>query len=307
MESDVSLDAWDIDFDHTDSKSSLVDFRLADSIVVSGGGVKGIYLLGALEYLFNEVGFGHLKAYYGVSIGAVICVLVLAGYTPVEIMAQICVQKIQQKISVIDKNIVERKSLFNPKHFVEILEKMLTDKLSAVPTLKDFYDITGKDLYITTVCLSDPYTPLYLHHSTHPSLPLSTAVHMSMSIPFAFGYVEYEGKRYMDGGILDNFPILYASERSKRPFGICFKNDRALEDDSSFLNEVLFVITLPIGYITELSKKKCPDNVVYVEIDTDEGAAGFISFSRQNDAIYEMFSKGYHECKRSLCKKEKKD
>jgi NTE family protein len=307
MDSDVSLDAWDIDFDYTSTKTSLVDFRLADSLVLSGGGVKGVYLLGALEYLNNEVGFGHIKAYYGVSIGAVICALILSGYTPIEVMAQICVQKIQQKVSVIDKNIVERKSLFNPKHFIEILEKMITEKLSTVPTLKEFYEITGKDLYITTICLSTPYTPLYLHHSTHPDIPLSTAVHMSMSIPFAFGYVEYESKRYMDGGILDNFPIIYASDTSKRPFGICFKNEKPLEDDSSFLNEVLFVITLPVGYLTELAKKNCPKNVVYVEIDTEEGAAGFISFSRQNSAIYEMFAKGYHECRKTLSMKEKKD
>ena len=293
--------SWDISFSpDLPETHTLDDFRLADSLVVSGGGMKGIYVLGSVEYLAQEVGLSHIQAYYGVSIGAVICALLLVGYTPLEVMAQVCVNKIAQKIAVIDKNVIERKSLFDPKHFVTILEEMIEQKIGKVPTLKEFYDETGKDLYITTVCLSTPYTPVYLHHSTHPDLVLSTAVHMSMSIPFAFGYAEYQGKKYIDGGVLDNFPILYASEKSLRPFGICMKNEENPTEETSFLSEVLFIITLPISYISELAKKNCPKHATYIELDTGEGADGFLAFGRQNDAVYQMFTKGYSECKRLL-------
>jgi predicted acylesterase/phospholipase RssA len=215
-------------------------------------------------------------------------------------MAKICVNRIAQKISIIDKNVIERKSLFNPKHFVDMLEEMIIEKIGKVPTMKEFYDQTKRDLYVTTICLSNPYNPIYLHHSTHPHLSLSTAVHMSMSIPFAFGYAEYEGKKYADGGLLDNFPILYAAQKSLRPFGICMKNEEVSIEDTSLLNEVLFVITLPISYLSELSKKNCPKHATYIEMDTGESVSGFLSFSRQNDAIYQMFTKGYNECKRLL-------
>lgn len=303
----MSWENWDIHFD-IDESSSLTHYRLSDSLVISGGGMKGLYILGSLEYLYQEVGISHLKAFYGVSIGAVICTLLQIGYTPLEVMAHICVHKIPQKIATIDKNVIERKSLLNPENFLVMLEEMITSKLQKIPSLKELYEITGKDLYITTVCFSTPTSPVYLHHSTHPDIPISKAIHLSMSLPFIFGYAEYEGKRYMDGGILDNFPILYASPRSKRVFGICMKLERDLEDDTtSFINESIFVITLPISYITELSKKNCPSNVAYVELDVGETSSGAISFTKSNDAVYNMFSKGYQECKKSLSYKKKKD
>jgi predicted acylesterase/phospholipase RssA len=302
----MDLTNWDIDFDYP-SSASLSDFRLADSLVISGGGMKGIYALGSLQYLYDEVGFTHLQAYYGVSIGAVICVLLLIGYTPVEVMAYICANKLPQKIAVLDKNIVERKSLFNPKHFVELLEEMISKKLGTVPTLSEFYQLTQIDLYIVTICLSTPFSPVYLHHSSHPDLLLSHAVHMSMSIPFAFGYAEYEGKKYIDGGMIDNFPIHYAAQHSKKPFGICFSNDTEPFEEGNFMNEVLFVIMLPISYITERAKKTCPKEVTYIELKTGENVSGFMAFERQNGAIYDMFAKGYHECKQILSNKEKKD
>jgi predicted acylesterase/phospholipase RssA len=302
---DVNLDSWDIDFT-LETKTSLSDFRCADSLVLSGGGMKGVYLLGAIEYLHDAVGFDHLNAYYGVSIGAIICSLLLVGYSPIEIMAQICVNKIQQKISVIDKHVIERKSLFNPQIFLRLFEEMITVKYGSVPTLKELYEKTGKDLYITTVCLSSPTSPIYLHHATHPDLSLSTAAQMSMSIPFLFGYTVYEEKKYMDGGFLDNFPIHYASQRSRRPFGISLQSSGYTES-SSFLGEVFFVITLPISYITEENKKNCPPHVCFINLDTGEDAISAVSFDRQNDAVYEMFAKGYHGCKNQLITKVKKD
>jgi predicted acylesterase/phospholipase RssA len=303
---DVNPTNWDIDFTCDNEKISLADFRQADSLVMSGGGMKGIYLLGAIEYLHDAVGFGHLNAYYGVSIGAVICSLLLVGYAPIEIMAQICVNKIQQKISVIDKHVIDRKSLFNPHIFVGLFEEMITTRYGSVPTLKELYEKTGKDLYITTVCLSTPMTPVYLHHSTHPDLPLSIATQMSMSIPFLFGYTVYEDKKYMDGGFLDNFPICYASKSSKRPFGISLQAPMS-SDEGSFLSEVFFVMTLPISYITEVNKRNCPPNACFIEIDTGEDILSTVSFDRKNDAVYEMFAKGYHECRTRLTLKEKRD
>jgi NTE family protein len=302
----MSLENWDIHFD-IDEANSLTHYRLSDSLVVSGGGMKGLYMLGALEYLYQEVGISHLKSFYGVSIGAVICTLVQIGYTPLEVMAQICVQKIPQKIAAIDKNVMERKSLLNPDNFLVMLDEMISNKLQKIPTLKELYEITGKDLYITTICFSSPTSPLYLHYSTHPDIPISKAIHLSMSIPFIFGYAEYDGKRYMDGGILDNFPILYASPRSKRVFGLCMKLENDLEENTSFLNEAFFIITLPISYITESAKRNCPRNVTFVELDVGESVMGSISFSKNDDAVYSMFSKGYQECKKSLSHKQKKD
>ncbi|MEM5612701.1 patatin-like phospholipase family protein [Bacillus thuringiensis] len=42
---------------------------------------------------------------------------------------------------------------------------------------------------------------------TTPDVPLVVAVRISMSIPFFFKSVEWDKDYYVDGGVLDNYPI----------------------------------------------------------------------------------------------------
>ena len=50
-------------------------------------------------------------------------------------------------------------------------------------------------------------TPCYICHKTYPDLSLYKAIRMSISIPFYFTPVEYNGNLYVDGGCVDDFPL----------------------------------------------------------------------------------------------------
>ena len=66
------------------------------NLTIGGGSVKGLAFTGALEYLFindlvtnkiieeNEI--NKIKNFYGSSVGAIIGILFLIGYTPFEIL-----------------------------------------------------------------------------------------------------------------------------------------------------------------------------------------------------------------------------
>lgn len=285
---------------------SVVDFRRANSLVLSGGGMKGIFLLGALQYLYQLCGLDHIQCYHGTSIGAAICTFLIIGYTPVEIMAYLCVHQIPKKIGEIGDHILKYHSLFNAEVVVSILNEMIIKKIGKVPTLKELYEKTNRDLFMVTIDRSNLSQPIYLNHTTHPDLLLSEAVHMSISIPFIFGYASYGGKKYIDGGLLDNFPIVHASTLSNRVFGIDIMTEHSSDTDN-LLFEFLTVIMAPLDYIKRLNKQTLPEHAKYIElVPPDNSPMQTIDFSTSNKGIEQMFTFGYRCCKEKMTK-EKND
>lgn len=53
----------------------------------------------------------------------------------------------------------------------------------------------------------DRRAPVYFSERTHPDMPLALAMRISSSVPFLFAAVPYKGETYVDGGMLDNFPL----------------------------------------------------------------------------------------------------
>jgi NTE family protein len=64
------------------------------------------------------------------------------------------------------------------------------------------------DLTITGTCLDRKCTD-YFNKTTNPDMPIVDAVRISMSIPGFFCSVKYNNCTYVDGGILNNYPIWY--------------------------------------------------------------------------------------------------
>ena len=62
-----------------------------NTLVLSGGGIKGLLILGALQYLYEtgKLQKKNIRKYIGTSIGAIINVLLIIGYEPKEIVAHI--------------------------------------------------------------------------------------------------------------------------------------------------------------------------------------------------------------------------
>lgn len=50
---------------------------------------------------------------------------------------------------------------------------------------------------------------------THPNMPVYLAVKLSMSVPFFFQPTEYQGSMYIDGAMLDNFPLDYFDNKKE--------------------------------------------------------------------------------------------
>lgn len=182
--------------------------RDVNTLVLSGGGVKGISILGALHYLSNETKYLNcIQTYSGTSIGAVICILLSVGYTPLEIFSKLhFIENIlETNISAI-LQIHERFGLASNESFIDIILNLVQAKFPQMWTLGELYQLTQKTVYVCVVNLSREEV-MYISHLTHPDMPIHLVLRMSCNLPGIFTKITWNDELYVDGGVVDNLPL----------------------------------------------------------------------------------------------------
>ncbi len=279
-----------------------------NKLVLSGGGKRGLMLLGSLEFIFQEKKheISSIDTYIGTSIGSIICFLLIIGYEPKEIIAYLISNKFFQQFKNID--FISLSSCEGGFDW-DIIKKYLYDltgkkHTSHTLTLLDLYKKFNK----TLICTTYNYTKQqieYISHITHPNLECVDVLRMTSNIPLYFKDFEYEGNKYIDGCIVNNFPI-----------NILSQNDHALainvtkmylnQSSSSFTNYILNLCTIVI--INNV--KNNLDNCVCKNIDNISLEGKDISttnlYVNIND-VFKIFSSGYKNTKEYFNNKDLKE
>lgn len=198
------------------------------TLLLRGGGAKGIALVGAVEALWPHYNF---REYWGTSAGSIIAVLLGAGYSPAEVQDALAETPIS---SLVDAPRVKRywNLLRHGAFFVkERVEPWLDDLLRR--RIQRHGRIRMRDLPFRTVVFAAQAkqgTVMYDSAGENADAPVSYAVRSSMAIPLAFKPTSREGNPVYDGGLLNNFPLraFLVSERTPRAFlGITLKPDQS--------------------------------------------------------------------------------
>ena len=176
-------------------------------LVLGGGGIKGIAHIGALKGL-DECGMlKDIDTLAGSSVGAIIILLLLIGYSPDDLFHTIKMMDLGKLTDVNFNNFFTTFGLDSGERIIMTIEKFIANKkINPRITFKELYDITNKTLIITTCCLNDK-TAHYFSHKNYPNVEVLLAIRMSISIPIYFSPVRFHNKTYVDGGCIDNFPI----------------------------------------------------------------------------------------------------
>ncbi|AMQ10781.1 putative patatin-like phospholipase [Brazilian marseillevirus] len=189
-----------------------------DALCLSGGGIKGICTLGALEYFSRFVDLSNIKKYIGTSIGAIICLLLVCGYTPREIFDRVMCEKELYKA-------LPRLSFFvnfglnDTTPLEEKLVELVSEKLGNVPSLLELYKVTGKEFVSVSANLSLMRIE-YIQHTSNPCMSCIEAVLLSCNAPGVFKKRLYNGMVYGDGGIFDNYPADFFDDGETKILGI---------------------------------------------------------------------------------------
>jgi predicted acylesterase/phospholipase RssA len=183
-------------------------------LVLSGGGAAGFTVYGALKYL-NKAKFfdiNNIKSIHACSAGSIIAGLVLLTDNW-DMLDDYILKRPWDKLININPtsllNLWQKKGIFNENMIREILRPFLQSKeLDENITLKQLYEKTNIDIYMyTTNINSTELETVSLSYKSHPDLEFYKAITMSSAFPLMFMPICDSSNCYIDGGLLNNFPI----------------------------------------------------------------------------------------------------
>lgn len=271
-----------------------------DTLVLSGGAMNGLIQLGSLQYCKDNNMIEHIQTYIGTSVGAIICYLLIIGYTPIEITVYLCTHtKVFDKLKYLDINAACRgdgaTSFF---HIMEYIEQMTTEKIGRIVTMKDLPILFNKKLICTTYN-SSKNTMEYLSAENTPDLPCLTALRMSANIPLVFENYKYGGNFYVDGGICNNFPIDIGEQNGERVLGLVsllLSNGQLSSDihQKNFAEYILRLLYVSFETTTRLRITHKRENTTIIQLEITDYSSS-LKFNLESKNKLEMFSSGYNQ------------
>lgn len=265
-----------------------------DTLVLSGGSTSGIMMLGKMHRLYIEenIMFDKFSVYSGSSIGSVICLLLIIGYTPSEIAYTLYKSTVWEKLLVFNiVRIVRGQGIFCLDLLRKELEVMILRKVPSIPTFEQL----PKKFLCCSFNVSNNVLEYFDTYST-PSMSVLDAVIMSCAIPLIFEPVVYNEMRYIDGGIADNFPLLKTVQtfKSEHVLGICCKKACSTISDLTKWKpeDVMSIMFATSCHQTEMQLAAVNQiaNVTMVYVTSN---VPFYDLTMSQDKVIDMFKSGF--------------
>jgi predicted patatin/cPLA2 family phospholipase len=270
-------------------------------LILSGGGPRGLSLLGALHYITENNGLNYINEYWGTSIGSVVAFLLLIGYTPFEAFHEFFMSD-----SLVDTNNITLQTVLAESGFCPIelfgnkIRSLLHKKYGSIdPTFFDLYQITGKKLNIIGANLTLMQGECFNVDNT-PLMKVIDALEISCDLPYLFTKKQYNNYTYVDGGFINNYPINMADNDIDYCLGICIMGSFTDTNSLSWLYKLLH---LPILELHKIRLNNISDKVTHIELKVEN--VSLLQLSPDKKTKVELFSAGYKQARTILGDLEK--
>ena len=238
-------------------------------LVLSGGAFTGLEQIGIISHLCENkfMSVENIETIHCTSIGSWVASLICLDID-FDIIKNYC----RRPFNSLKSFTITSDKILNIYNNLGIIESdIITDfigylfdykGLQHTITLRQFYDITKKELYIYSVRLRG-FEPIAFHYKTHPDLKLYDAIYMSSTIIPVMKPIMYNGDYYIDGGFLVNYPLKFAQYKNLKHHTVlgiklCSKND-INEDTQKIHTNIIDFISQYLEESTKLNKKKYKD------------------------------------------------
>lgn len=189
--------------------------KTINTLVLSGGGIKGIAYTGVLKYLEkiqkNEIHDKKikidLKTLCCVSVGSIIGLLYILKYTSKEMENEI-LQKNFKTLKDLDyTTFFDDFGIDTGINIMSWIESQLLKKsLNMDITFRELYIWNNIDFQVIVTNLSKQEIEIHNHLNT-PNMKVLLSIRMSISIPFFYKSIKYNDCIYVDGAVTNNYPI----------------------------------------------------------------------------------------------------
>ena len=209
----------------------------------------------------------NIKSIYGTSIGALVGLIISLDYEW-NILDDYLIKRPWNKVFklTLDNflNCFSEKGLLGKEVIYSLIGPLFKAKeLDINITFGELYNYTGIELHMYTANINNHVIELVdLSHSTHKDLPVCNGLCMSMSYPFVFKPVIIDNICYIDGGIVNNFPLNKCLEQQKctEDDVIAFKNNSEKNDESvneeSSMADYVYILIKKIQRMLECNHKE---------------------------------------------------
>ena len=263
-----------------------------NTLILSGGGVRGFGLLGSLQYLMLNRYLDDVQKFIGVSIGAILSVIIILGYEPTEIIIKfIQCNYFKQFGSYSIVQALKGNGFLSFEDFKKILEELILEKVDHIPTLEELHAISGKEF----LCLTFNYTlrkEVILSRQTHPNLNILDALRMTSNVPFIFDPFVHEDNVYFDGFLSNNFPINLIDESDVCIAISCVKTE--WKDDSQNLESwklIWNLLLLPLYQLQDIKNRPYRKQCDIIELNLSQYT--MLDYKLKPKIMLDMFSEGY--------------
>jgi NTE family protein len=209
----------------------------AKYLVLQSGGIKGICILGALQYLEEKNMLSSIEAFAGSSVGSLLCLLVVVGYSVQELLTIATETNFESLLTDywfrVPLNLLRHNGLNSGVRFMDYIGSLLDQKgIHKDITFQELYEKTKRTLVITGTSLSSRET-FYFQKDSFPDMKVLEALRISISIPLFFTSVRYQiddkEHTFVDGAVLNNFPLYYFD--MAKQFGRLFRSSSEFYTD----------------------------------------------------------------------------
>ena len=234
-----------------------IDCWKPTAVIIGPGGLKGFMYLGALRALDTYKYLDNVTSWIGVSVGSMISLMIICGYTMDEIIKIANHGSITGDLINAIVRLINLDRLVPDKGILYLLNEKVTEKFGKVLTFKELYDKTG--IEFTAISLNaDMGSVVYFNHENHPNLSVTIGVAASIGVPGVFPLLEYDDDIYTDGALGNPYPVSYYKDSDHKVLGIYVDNliPPRIERTKGFGAELLMTIRTYIAIITYLQRDK---------------------------------------------------
>lgn len=274
-------------------------------LALSGGGIRGIAHAGVLKAL--EENNIKIDAIGGTSSGSIISTLYAMGYSPYYIYIlfkryakDLVNQNSLSTITSLGSFMSNKKTHFLGFYSGEEIEKGFNE-VALRKGIKNISEIK-MPIVIPTVDIQDSKEYIFTNNIPENSedetkyiteISIGKAIRASSSFPVVFNPCEYKKHKFLDGGILDNFPSIEVKKQGvDKVLTINFKSDE-IDKDSTVMDIIMRSIDIMGNKVSEQNIK---NSDMLLTIKTDK--TGLLEIEKLDDC----YNYGYRQ---TICNIEK--
>jgi predicted acylesterase/phospholipase RssA len=241
-------------------------------IVFCGGGPTALISYGVFKHLHDKkyLNIENIESFYGTSSGAILSTILIINLH-FDVLDDYIVKRPWDKVFNFNNNsenydlisYLTNKGINGKQFLIKFLEPLMTSKNIDIDiTLIDFYKLTKKKLYIygCEINLTKYIKTMEISYETFPEMKLIDALTITSAVPFVFKPIMYKNMCFVDGGLINNFPLNNCLERNKETEIISVKHKNHtpnvnVTEDTNFIDYIKIILKKTNNTLTKKNEK----------------------------------------------------